>query len=172
MSLADFSVEIAAWGVENESVRFGHANDHEELSALISGMSPLFFVGIVVGCGYLFYLKMCAVTWDETERRRLFQEELHLGHLLELMEARDIRQMVADPLQRSSLFQSFSAFLLEDVSNLVKKYPVGPVGLCRLSLFYLGYAVIKAKSWIRWGREDLHFLAGLELALIRSLRGN
>ena len=138
----------------------------------LMGTSALFYVGIAVGLFYLFYLRMSTVTWDEFERRELFKEELHSGHLLELMEAPDVRQISADRRQRDTLFQGFSAFLLEDVRQLKGRYPMGLSGWCWLGLFYLGYCMVRAKSWIRWGRGDLRFLAGLELALIRSIRRN
>ena len=133
-------------------------------------LTAVFYFGIGIGVFCLFYVRMSSISWDELERRRLFRTEFHLGHLLELMESSDVRHMSKSAETKDELLRNFSAFLLEDVQRL----HAGPIGLhggCWVGMFYFGYGVVKAKSIFGWSRRDLLFLAGLELMVVRSVKG-
>ena len=132
----------------------------------------LFYAGVSFGFLHLFYIAFANTRWDEEEIENLNQRELHLAHLVKLLDAPDVRAMSRDRTQRRGLFSGMSRFLLADVRELLRSNSLGLSTLLWGGLFILGYTLVKAKSVISWGRNDLHFLAGLELAVVRSLAKN
>lgn len=132
-------------------------------------LTYLFYTGIVFGSLHLLYIAFANTRWDEEAVGVLHQRELHLAHLLELWSAPDIQAMSANRSDRQSLFARMSQFLLADVLRLLKSRSCGLWTLFWGGLFLCGYGLVKAKALLGWGRNDLNFLAGLELAVVRSL---
>ena len=49
---------------------------------------------------YIFYLQFSSLKWDESEIRLLERLELHLAHILRLLEAPDMRLLLRKPEPR------------------------------------------------------------------------
>ncbi len=118
---------------------------------------------------YVFYLQVCALRWDEPERRRLEQVELSLAHILRLLEAPDVRLLMQDAKSRQNLFLEFSDFLRSDVKTLVRLRALRMNSIAFVGVFFACYYLMRLKARLFCSRNDLRFLSGLELALFRSL---
>jgi len=116
------------------------------------------------------YVHVSTLSWDEYELRQLEKIELHLAHILRLLEAPDVRVLLENPNSREDLLLEFSAFLKEDVSRLVKTGGLGLRSFLLVSVFFVCYHLIRLKARHFSSRHDLRFLSALELALIRTLR--
>ena len=119
--------------------------------------------------GYLFYLQISSLHWDESEIRFLERLELHLAHILPLLEAPDVKMLLKDPDSRRRLFLDFSSDLREDVVGLWRHRKLDLTALLLVTCFLLGYYGMRLKAKVLCGRNDLRFLSGLELALFRKL---
>jgi len=116
------------------------------------------------------YVHVSTLRWDESELRQLEEIELHLAHILRLLDAPDVRVLLETPSSREDLLLEFSAFLKEDVSRLVRTGGLRFQSLLLVSVFFFCYHLIRLKARHFSGRHDLRFLSALELALIRTLR--
>ncbi len=119
--------------------------------------------------GYLLYLQFSSLRWDESEIRFLEHLELHLAHILPLLEAPDVQMLLKDPDSRRRLFLDFSSDLREDVVGLWRHRKLDLTALLLVTCFFLGYYGMRLKAKVLCGRNDLRFLSGLELALVRQL---
>ncbi|MDA2928663.1 hypothetical protein MYX84_01760 [Acidobacteria bacterium AH-259-O06] len=124
---------------------------------------------LVVLGGCLFYLQFSSLRWDESEIRLLERLELHLAHILRLIEAPDVRLLLQEPKSRRRVFLDFSSYLREDVMALLRSRKLGPGSLILAAAFFLSYFVMQLKARLLCSRNDLRFLSGLELALFRRL---
>ncbi|MCZ6877802.1 MAG: hypothetical protein O7G29_06650 [Acidobacteria bacterium] len=118
--------------------------------------------------GYLFYLQISSLHWDESEIRFLERLELHLAHILPLLEAPDVKMLLNNPDSRRRLFLDFSSDLREDVLELWGHRKLDLTALLLVTCFFLGYYGMRLKARVLCGRNDLRFLSGLELALFRK----
>ncbi|HEV8132615.1 MAG TPA: hypothetical protein VGQ81_15320 [Acidobacteriota bacterium] len=128
----------------------------------ILGISVLLLV-------YVFYLQVCSLRWNESERRALEQVELRLAHILRLLEAPDVRMLMDNPKKRQDLFLQFSRLLREDVADLLRLRALGFKAVAFAGLFFASYYLLRLKVHLFCGRDDLRFLSRLELALFRNL---
>ncbi len=119
--------------------------------------------------GYLLYLQFSSLHWDESEIRFLERLELHLAHILPLLEAPDVKMLLKDPDSRRRLFLDFSSDLREDVVGLWRHRKLDLTALLLVTCFLLGYYGMRLKAKVLCGQNDLRFLSGLELALFRKL---
>ena len=118
---------------------------------------------------YVFYQHVASLRWDEKELRCLERVELHLAHILRLLDAPDVRLLLENPPSRQSLLLEFSDCLRRDVLSLLRLRAVGISSLAWVGIFFLSYYAIRIKSRLQCGRNDLRFLTGLELTLFRTL---
>ncbi|MDA2934557.1 hypothetical protein MYX82_09475 [Acidobacteria bacterium AH-259-D05] len=130
----------------------------------------LYMTGIlfVLG-GYLFYLQFSSLHCNEFEIRFLERFELHLAHILRLLEAPDVKMLLKNPESRQRLFLEFSSDLRKDMVALWRSRKFDVTALLFVATFFLGYYAMRLKAYVRCGRNDLRFLSGLELALFRRL---
>lgn len=119
--------------------------------------------------GYLLYLQFSSLHWDESEIRLLERLELHLAHILPLLEAPDVKMLLKSPDSRRRLFLDFSSDLRKDVVGLWRSKHLDLTALLLVAFFFLSYYGIRLKAYVSCGRNDLRFLSGLELALFRKL---
>ena len=49
---------------------------------------------LLVLVGYLLYLQFSSLRWDESEIRLLERLELHLAHILRMLEAPDVKMLL------------------------------------------------------------------------------
>jgi len=119
--------------------------------------------------GYLFYVQISSLHWDESEIRFLERLELHLAHILPLLEAPDVKMLLKNPESRQRLFLDFSSDLREDVVGLWRHRKLDLIALLLVACFLLGYYGMRLKAKVLCGRNDLRFLTGLELALFRKV---
>jgi len=119
--------------------------------------------------GYLFYLQISSLQWDESEIRFLERLELHLAQILPLLEAPDVKMLLKNPDSRRRLFLDFSSDLREDVVGLWRHRKLDLTALLLVTCFLLGYYGMRLKAKVLCGQNDLRFLSGLELALFRKL---
>ncbi len=119
--------------------------------------------------GYLFYLQISSLHWDESEIRFLERLELHLAHILPLLEAPDVKMLLKNPESRQRLFLDFSSDLRKDVVGLWQSRSLDLTALLFVACFFLSYYGMRVKAYVLCGRNDLRFLSGLELALFRKV---
>ncbi len=119
--------------------------------------------------GYLFYLQFSSLHWDESEIRFLERLELHLAHILRLLDAPDVKMLLKNPKSRQRLFLEFSSHLREDVVGLWRFRKLELTVLLFVATFFLSYYGLHLKAYFLCSRNDLRFLCGLELALLRKL---
>ena len=119
---------------------------------------------------YGVYIHVSTLRWDESELRELERVELHLAHILRLLDAPDIGILLEEPRARDDLLREFSASLKEDVSRLLKIGGLGVTSLLLVALFFLCYHLIRIKARLFSGRHELRFLSVLELALFRTMK--
>jgi len=119
--------------------------------------------------GYLLYLQFSSLRWNESEIRLLEHLELHLAHVLPLLEAPDVQMLLKNPDSRRRLFLDFSSDLREDVVELWRHRKLDLTALLLVTCFLLGYYGMRLKAKVLCGQNDLRFLSGLELALFRKL---
>ncbi|MBI2821515.1 MAG: hypothetical protein HYX74_04770 [Acidobacteria bacterium] len=133
-------------------------------------MAYLYLVGIAVAlvC-YVFYHHASSLQSDEREIRSVEQVELHLAHILRLLDAPDVRLMMEIPASRLSLLLEFSDYLRKDVLALLRLRALKMRSLLWVVAFFASYYLIRIKARLLCGRDDLRFLSGVELALFRSL---
>ena len=134
------------------------------LSILLYAFGILCLLG-----GYLFYLQISSLRWDESEIRFLERLELHLAQILPLMEAPDMKMLLKSPDSRRRLFLDFSSDLREDMVGLWRHRKLDLTALLFVAFFFLSYYGMRLKAKVLCGRNDLRFLSGLELALFRKL---
>ena len=120
--------------------------------------------------GYVVYLQYSSLRGDESEIRVLERLELHLAHILRLLEAPDVGALLQAPASRQRLFLDFSSYLKEDVLAVLRTRKLRPASILLLGVFFLSYYPMRLKARLSCGRNDLRFLSGLELALMRSLQ--
>ena len=123
---------------------------------------------LVLG-GYLLYLQFSSLSWNESEIRLLEHLELHLAHILPLLEAPDVKMLLKNPDSRRRLFLDFSSDLREDVVGLWRHRKLDLAVLLLVTCFLVGYYGMRLKAKVLCGQNDLRFLSGLELALFRKL---
>lgn len=130
----------------------------------------LFLAAFVVLMLYVFYQHVSSLRYAENEIRQLEQLELNVVSIMRLLEAPDVRMLLANATTRENLFMEFSAALKNDVTTLYKlggiRFGAVPIWAAFLASYYL----MRLKAPLLCGRRDLHFLSGLELALVRSAR--
>ena len=119
--------------------------------------------------GYLFYLQISSLRWDDAEIRFLERLELHLAHILPLLEAPDVKILLKSPDPRKRLFLDFSSDLKKDVVGLWRSRHLDLTALLFVAFFFLSYYGMRWKAKVLCGRNDLRFLSRLELALFRKL---
>ena len=117
-----------------------------------------------------FYIYLSSIRWDSAELRELERVELQLAHILQLLEAPDVRMLLKEEASRKDLLLEFSICLKEDVMQLAKMGGLRFSSLLLLAGFLLSYHLIRLKARLFSGRSDLQFLSRLELALFRSLK--
>lgn len=117
---------------------------------------------------YLFYTQVSGLRWDETERRRLEEVELRLGHILRLLEAPDVKMLLDNPNSRRQLFLDFSESLRKDVLELSRIRVFGVKSLAFVAIFFASFYLMRLKAAVICGKNDLRFLSGLELAIFRA----
>ncbi len=133
-------------------------------------MYYLFLVTFIVLMIYAFYLQVSTLRWDQGDIRRLEAIELHLAHILRLLDAPDVRYLMKNSRKaRRSLFLDFSECLYKDVLVLFKTRALKMSSVAFLVLFLVAYFVTRVKARLRCTHKDLRFLSGLELVLVRSL---
>ena len=86
---------------------------------------------------YGIYLHISTLRWDESELRELDQIELHLAHILRMLEAPDVRALLDQPKAREDLLIEFSACLKDDVLQLLKIGGLRLSSLLLVGLFFL-----------------------------------
>jgi len=119
--------------------------------------------------GYLLYLQFSSLRWNESEIRLLEHLELHLAHILPLLEAPDVKMLLKNPESRQRLFLAFSSDLRKDVVGLWQSRSLDLTALLFVACFFLSYYGMRVKAYVLCGRNDLRFLSGLELALFRKV---
>jgi len=119
---------------------------------------------------YGAYIHISTLRWDESELRELEHVELHLAHILRMLDAPDVRALLNEPIARDELLREFSAFLKEDVSQLLRIGGLRISSLLLVGVFFCCYYLIRLKARLSSGRHDLRFLSILELALFRTMR--
>lgn len=125
---------------------------------------------LLVLVGYLLYLQFSSLRWDESEIRLLERLELHLAHILRMLEAPDVKMLLRQPESRQYLFLEFSSDLKKDVVNLWRSRRLEWTVLALVAVFFFFYYGMRVKAYVSCGRNDIRFLTGLELALFRILR--
>ena len=134
-------------------------------------MTYFYVLGIsLLLLSYLFYQQIAALRSNEGEIRYVEQVELHLAHILRLLDSPDVRLLLENPQSRQSLLLEFSDFLKRDVVTLARLRVLGLQSLAWAGTFFLSYYLVRLKAHVLCGRKDLRFLSGLELALFRSLQ--
>ena len=132
---------------------------------------PLYATAILLVLGgYLLYLQFSSLRWDESEIRFLERLELHLAHILRVLDAPDVKMLLRNPESRQHLFLEFSRDLKEDVVSLWRSRRLEWTMLAFVASFFFFYYGMRVKAYISCGRNDIRFLTGLELALFRRLR--
>ncbi len=119
--------------------------------------------------GYLFYLQISSLRWNDAEIRFLERLELHLAQILPLLEAPDVKMLLKSPDSRQRLFLDFSSDLRKDVVGLWRSRHLDLTALLLVAFFFLSYYGMRLKAYVSCGRNDLRFLSGLELVLFRKL---
>ena len=117
-----------------------------------------------------FYIYVSNLRWESDELRELERVELQLAHILQLLEAPDVRMLLEDETKRLDLFLEFSVCLKEDVQRLARSGRLGVTSILFVTVFLLSYHVFRFKARMSSGRNDLQFLSGIELALFRSMK--
>ena len=139
---------------------------------LTSASLPLLYtlaVFVVLG-GYIAYIQFSSLRWSQSEVRLLDRLELHLGQVLRLLEAADVQLLLRDGgASRRRLFLSFSEDLRQDVVKLVRSRKLGPMALILAITFVLTCTAMRLKARLFCGVNDLRFLTGLELTLLRQM---
>lgn len=131
------------------------------------------FVTLVAALALLVlsvYTFVSSIRWDTAELRELESVELQLAHILQLLEAPDVRMLLQDESSRQDLLLEFSACLKEDVMKLIKSGGLQISSVLLTAVFLLSYYLIRVKAKLVSGRNDLHFLSRIELALFRSMK--
>lgn len=118
----------------------------------------------------VLYQHVSSLRSDEWEIRRVEQVELHLAHILRLLDAPDVRLLMEIPDSRQSLFLEFSECLKKDVLDLLRLRALRVTSLALVGVFFASYYLIRLKARLLCNRNDLRFLSGLELALFRTLQ--
>jgi len=134
------------------------------LPVLLYAMGILCLLG-----GYLFYLQIASLHWDQSEIRFLERLELHLAQILPLLEAPDVKMLLKNRDSRQRLFLDFSSNLKQDVLELWRSRKLDFTALLFVACFFLSYYGMRLKAKAMCGQNDLRFLSGLELALFRKL---
>ena len=119
----------------------------------------------------LLYLHCTSLYWDEPELRALQQLELHLAQILKLLEAPDVVMLMKNRQSRQGLLLEFSENLKADVVELWCSRKLDLHASMISSAFFFAYYGIRLKSYLWCGKDDLRFLAGVELLLCRKLEG-
>jgi len=119
---------------------------------------------------YGMYLYVSSLRPEDNEIRNLDQDRLQLGHVLKLLEAPDVQFLMEDDSTRKDIFVDFSEDLRQDVAELLERGRIPLTSLPTLAAFLLVYHSLRLKARLFCGREDLRFLANLELILWRAYR--
>lgn len=138
------------------------------LSSLVFFYTLALFVALSI---YLFYLYCSSLRWDESEIRLLERLEVHLAHILRLVDAPDVKVLLENTNSRRRLFLNFSSYLREDVVELLRTRRPGGASLFVAGIFFLSYYLMRVKARFSCGQNDLRFLSGLELVLYRKVEG-
>ena len=117
-----------------------------------------------------FYIYVSSIRWDAVELRELERVELQLAHILHLLEAPDVRMLLQDESSRQDLLLEFSTCLKADVMKLIKAGGLRISSVLIAGIFLVSYYLIRVKAKLISGRNDLHFLSRIELALFRSMK--
>jgi len=129
----------------------------------------LFLAVFTVLILYVFYQHISSPQCDEREIRQLENMELNVAGILRLLDAPDVRVLLKNTTTRENLFMEFSAALKSDVITLRKLGGIRLGSLPLWGVFFASYYLMRLKAPLLCGRRDLHFLSGLELALVRSV---
>lgn len=133
----------------------------------------LVYIVLIVSC-LLFcaaYLQTMSIVWEEQDIRHMEHMEMHLGQIVRLLEAPDVRALMEQEKSRKRLFLEFSLNLKEDVGTLVRLGVLSPTGLLYVVLFYIGYYLLYAKAQLFCHKNDLRFLAGVTWNAFSSGKG-
>ncbi len=133
---------------------------------------PILLYAVGILCllgGYLLYIQVSSLRWNDAEIHFLERMELHLAHILPLLEAPDVKMLLKSPDSRQRLFLDFSSDLRKDVVELWRSRHLDLTALLLVAFFFLSYYGMRLKAYVLCGRNDLRFLSGLELALLRKL---
>jgi len=130
----------------------------------------LFLATFTVLMLYVFYQHICSAHCDENEMSQLENMELNVASIMRLLDAPDVRVLLKNTTTRENLFMEFSAALKNDLVTLHKLGGVRLASLPLWGMFFASYYLMRLKAPLLCGQRDLHFLSGLELALVRSVR--
>ncbi|RPJ57719.1 MAG: hypothetical protein EHM23_19640 [Acidobacteria bacterium] len=130
----------------------------------------LFLAAFVVLMLYVFYQHVSSFRYEENEIRQLEHLELNVLSIMRLLEAPDVRVLLKNTTSRENLFLEFSAALKSDLGTLYKMGGVRLESMPLWAAFFASYYLMRLKAPLLCGQRDLHFLSGLELALVRSVR--
>ncbi len=130
----------------------------------------LFLAVFTVLMLYMFYQHICSARCDESEIRQLENMELNVAGIMRLLDAPDVRVLLRNTTTRENLFMEFSAALKKDVVTLHKLGGIRFASIPLWAVFFASYYLMRLKAPLLCGRRDLHFLSGLELALVRTVR--
>ncbi len=130
----------------------------------------LFLAAFTVLMLYVFYQHISSAKCEESEMCLLENMELNVASIMRLLEAPDVRILLKNVTTRENLFMEFSAALKSDVVTLHKLGGIKLESLPLWGMFFFSYYLMRLKAPLLCGRRDLHFLSGLELALVRSVR--
>ncbi|MFB3902236.1 MAG: hypothetical protein ACE15E_02180 [Acidobacteriota bacterium] len=130
----------------------------------------LFLAAFTVLMLYVFYQHLSSARYDENELRRLENMELNVANIMRLLDAPDVRILLRNNATRENLFMEFSAALKSDVITLHKLGGIRFASVPLWAMFFAAYYLMRLKAPLLCGQRDLHFLSGLELALVRSVR--
>jgi len=130
----------------------------------------LFLAAFAVLMLYVLYQHVSSPQCDEREIRHLESMELNVAGILRLLEAPDVRVLLTNTRTRANLFMEFSSALKSDVIMLRRLGGIRLEALPLWAAFFASYYLMRLKAPLVCGRRDLHFLSGLELALVRSVR--
>jgi hypothetical protein len=134
---------------------------------------PILLYAIGILCllgGYVFYIQILSLHWDDAEIRFLEGLELHLSQILPLLEAPDVKALLKGPDSRRRLFLDFSSDLKKDVVGLWRTRHLDLTIHLLVAFFFLSYYGMRLKAYVLCGRNDLRFLSGLELTLFRKVK--
>lgn len=118
---------------------------------------------------YLYFSRL-AFTWTTSERKRMLEEELHLFALIEILTAWDTQILLKGNKGRE-LARKLSSGFWHDLKAISRRRSVGFRAVALAAALVAALVLMWVKWTVRWYHpRDVYLLAGLELALFRSLQ--